>query len=178
MQEKMITPNIKTRSEKFLVAVWLLIPIAVLGTSIYGWAIKDVWGGLLVSCLPASLFASITAFVADFVRKPIASFSKRVWVAVAVMSLLAAITFAIQPTPDAVKGANTILTYVLLILAFPIALLVPFILMNTALLFPSGENLLGLVGMWLIFFVAGYVQWFVLLPCLWQKWILKVGTVR
>lgn len=166
----MIALNLKTRGEKFLVVAWLFIPVAVFGTSIYGWAIGDVWGGVLMSFLPASLFASIAAFVAAIVDAPLARFSKKVWVAVAVLSLLAAIMFASRPSSDAIRGADTILAYVLLILSFPVALLVPFILMGTASLWPDGESILGLVGMWLAFFVAGYVQWFVLLPWLWRKW--------
>ena len=166
----MIALNLKTRGEKFLVVAWLFIPVVVFGISIYGWVIGDVWGGLLMSFLPASLFASIAAFVATIVDTPVARFSKQVWVAVAVVSLLAAIMFASRPASDAIKGADTILAYVLLILAFPVALLVPFALMGTASLWPDGESILGLVGMWLAFFVAGYVQWFVLLPWLWHKW--------
>src|SRR5574340_844211 len=166
----MIALKLKTRSEKFLVVMWLLIPVVVLGTSVYGWGIGDVRGGLLVSFLPASLLTVTASFVATLVDGAVARFSKQVWVAVAVMALLAAIMFASRSAPDAVKGAETVLAYVLLILAFPVALLVPFVLIGLALLWPGGGSILGLGGMWLVFFVAGYVQWFILLPWLWRKW--------
>lgn len=166
----MIEPNRKTRGEKFLVLTWLLIPVVVFGISIYGWTIEDVWGGLLMSFLPAALFASVAALVATMVDTPMARFSKHVWVAVAVMSLIAAIMFASGPDPDAIKGADTVLAYVLLLLAFPVALLVPFILTGIASFWPEGEGVLRLVCMWVAFFVAGYLQWFVLLPWLCRKW--------
>jgi len=71
------------------------------------------------------------------------------------------------------------LVYAMLFLAFPVSLLVAglFSLMalfqeqfGVPLLDLIDSNYMGFVVMWLTFFLAGYVQWFVLLPWLWRKW--------
>lgn len=161
--------------EKFLMVSWLLIPVAVLSALVHGWDIDNVRGRLLVGCLPASLLASVSAFVATFVDKPIARFSKHVWVVVAVLSLLAAFLLASEDHPSAFKDTHTVLVYVLMLLAFPISSLVPFVLMGIGLWTDLG-GFSYLTMMWLLFVVPGYVQWFVLLPWLRRKGEGKPGT--
>ncbi len=67
----------------------------------------------------------------------------------------------------------------MLLLAFPVSLLVAGLFAALAMLQEQsgvplldwiGSNHLGLCVMWLAFFAAGYVQWFVLLPRLCRMW--------
>ena len=161
----------KSRGEKLLVLLWILMPTVVLFALCYGWSIGDLQGGLLMSFLPVSLLTVIATLIALIAESAVSKFSRWVWVAVSVAVLLAAMIFANRPMPDAIKGADTILAYVMLILSFPVALLVPLILTAIAPLWEEGTGgLVGLSGMWFAFFVAGYLQWFVLLPWLSRKW--------
>jgi hypothetical protein len=160
----------RSTGEKLVAVAWLLIPLMVLICCVYGSFIGDLRGGLLLGFLPASFLASIAVVRAVIVEDAAARISKRVWIVVGVMALLAAIVFVGRPDPEAIKGADTILAYVMLILAFPIALLVPFVLIGIESLWPGAESIFGLAGMWLVFFVAGYAQWFIVLPWLCRKW--------
>lgn len=159
----------KSRGEKLLAYLWLSIPVVLLVTSAYGWHIGDLPGGLLLSFLPASLLVVIAVVVTTIVDSPESGYSRWIWVAIGVAALLASIIFANQPITDAPKGADTILAYVMLILSFPVALLVPFVLMVITPLWNSSGTVIRLSGMWITFFVAGYLQWFVLLPWLCRK---------
>lgn len=163
--------GLNTRGGKLLAFLWFLIPNVVVGISIYGWSIGDISGGILLSFLPVSLLTVIAVVLSLIIEKPISKFSRWVWLAVSLAALFAAILFANRSIPDAIKGADTILVYIMLILSFPSALLVPLVLMAIApLLWGSGSGLVGLSGMWFLFVIAGYLQWFVLLPWLWRKW--------
>jgi len=76
---------------------------------------------------------------------------------------------------DAGEGTGTFLAYTMLILSFPLGLVVYAILAvllylihsNTGTSLPFG--IVYVVLFWSLIFVAGYVQWFVLLPLL-RKW--------
>lgn len=164
----------KTWGEKVLVLLWLLIPAVGIGASFYGWSIGDAPGGILLGFLPVSFLTVVSVIVALVVKSSMSRFSRPVWLVVSLAALFAAMIFASRPDPDAIKGADTILAYVMLILSFPFALIVPFILMVIApFLSGGGGNLIGLCGMWVFFVIAGYLQWFVLLPWLLSKWAAR-----
>jgi hypothetical protein len=101
---------------------------------------------------------------------------KIVWVLCSVVVLVATLA---RYTPGPASDIGVFLLYGMLFLAFPVSLLVAGLLALLALLQErSGVPLLDLIGsnyvgfavVWLMFFVAGYAQWFVLLPWLWRKW--------
>jgi hypothetical protein len=166
----MISLSFKKWNEKILIIAFFLIHVVMFAISIYGWTIGDVLGGVMLSCLPASLLASFVAFYTTFIEGSMGHFLKKIWIVVALISLLTALMFSNKSSPDAGQGAGILLTYVLLILAFPISLLLPFVLMTTPLSSLGDGTFLGLVGIWIFFFIPGYVQWFILLPWLWRKW--------
>lgn len=161
---------VQTYSEKLMILLWLLIPVVMLVVSVYGWSIGDLRGGFLVSFLPASVFTIIATAMALFIQSPFSRLARWIWLAVNVTALLAAIIYANREMPDALKGADMILTYVMLILSFPAALLVPSILMIITPLVENGTNLGGLCVLWAAFLLGGYLQWFMLYPWLWCKW--------
>jgi hypothetical protein len=101
---------------------------------------------------------------------------KIVWVLCSLAVLV--VTFVrYEPSPSSDIGV--FLVYGMLFLAFPVSLLVAGLFALLVLLQElSGVLLLDLIVsnyagfsvIWLTFFIAGYVQWFVLLPRLWCKW--------
>jgi hypothetical protein len=105
----------------------------------------------------------------------VSSVLKWFWLSCSIGVLL--LTFAIFDGTPATRDAEVVLLYGMLVLCFPVGQLVVVIFWLVGLLIettmhklviPAGY--LTLVVEWLIFFAAGYVQWFVLLPWLWRKW--------
>ena len=95
-----------------------------------------------------------------------------VWIALAATVLLLTL-FLFDGSPN--SDADVILAYGMLFLSFPISLVVSLI---SGTLGYAAFSLFGyvvtvsytniLVG-WLVFFIAGYWQWFTFLPWLWHK---------
>lgn len=101
---------------------------------------------------------------------------KIVWVLCSVAVLV--VTLA-RYAPGPASDIGVFLVYGMLFLAFPGSLLVAGLFALLALLQEQlgvplldliGSNYVGFCVIWLAFFVAGYMQWFVLLPWLWRKW--------
>lgn len=101
---------------------------------------------------------------------------KIVWVLCSVAVLAVTLT---RYAPDSASDIGIFLVYGMLFLAFPVSLLVAALVALLALLQEQlgvplldliSSNYVGFSVMWLMFFIAGYVQWFVLLPWLWRKW--------
>jgi hypothetical protein len=101
---------------------------------------------------------------------------KIIWILCAVSVL--AVTLA-RYSPDPGTDIGVFLAYGMLILAFPSSLLVIGLLTLLVMLQDrSGIQFLDALGsnyvsyslLWLAFFIAGYLQWFALIPFLWRKW--------
>lgn len=100
---------------------------------------------------------------------------KIVWVLCSVAVLAVTLT---RFAPDSASDIGIFLIYGMLFLAFPVSLPVAALFALLALLQEQlgvplleliSSNYVGFSVMWLVFFIAGYVQWFVLLPWLWRK---------
>ena len=109
---------------------------------------------------------------------------KIVWILCSVTVLAVTIS---RYSPGPASDIGIFLVYGMLFLAFPVSIPVAGLLALIALLQARlevplldiiGSNYVGFLVMWLAFFVAGYVQWFVLLPCLWRKWKTRRGALR
>lgn len=81
--------------------------------------------------------------------------------------------------PNSGSDIGIFLIYGMLFLAFPASLLVAAMFallamlqerLGVPLLDVIENNYGGFCLMWLIFFLVGYWQWFVLVPWLWRKW--------
>lgn len=101
---------------------------------------------------------------------------KMVWILCSVAVLVVTL---VRYAPGPSNDIGIFLVYGMLFLAFPVSLLVAGLFALTALLQDQlnvplldlfGSNYVGFTVMWLAFFVAGYLQWFVLVPWLWHKW--------
>jgi hypothetical protein len=104
---------------------------------------------------------------------------KFVWV---LCSLAVFVVTLAYYAPGKPSDIGVFFVYGMLFWAFPVSLLVAGLFALLALIQEqSGVPLLDLIGsnymgffvMWLAFFVAGYAQWFVLLPWLWRKWKIR-----
>ena len=101
---------------------------------------------------------------------------KWLWVLGAFLALLASL-LAYDGKPN--SDADLLLGYAMLTLSFPLGLVL------AAALSLLGQIAYAITGYvfttsyasiavtWLLFFIAGYLQWFVLLPWLWRKWKAK-----
>jgi hypothetical protein len=101
---------------------------------------------------------------------------KFVWILCCVFVLFISLT---QYESGASSDNGVFLVYSMLVLAFPASLLVAGLITLMVLLQESlgvplldliESNRVGLCVMWLSFCIAGYLQWFVMLPWLWRKW--------
>lgn len=106
---------------------------------------------------------------------------KTVWILCALVIFVVAVACY---TPDKSSDIGVLFVYGMLILAFPVSLLVAGLFALLALIQDqSGVPLLdyidstyaGFFVLWLAFFVAGFTQWFILLPWLWRKWKTRRG---
>ena len=87
------------------------------------------------------------------------------------------LTLAIYDGTPATRDAELVLLYGMLFLCFPVSQLVAvifwligFFVETTMHKLAIPTSYLTLVIEWLVLFIAGYLQWFVLLPWLWRKW--------
>jgi hypothetical protein len=97
------------------------------------------------------------------------------WLACSVGLLL--LTLSIYDGTPATRDAELVLLYGMLFLCFPVSQLVALVFWLICLLiaatmheFSIPVSYSTLVIEWLVLFIAGYFQWFVLLPWLWRKW--------
>ena len=93
------------------------------------------------------------------------------WIALAVISLVFCIYLVNISDPEAYKTADTVLLAVMGILAFPLSLVgFVFVFLYSSLVLPDRPtSAMDLVAFWGIFTVAGYVQWFMLIPMLLRR---------
>ena len=95
-----------------------------------------------------------------------------IWIALAVMVLFITLFFYDGKTNSDV---DTILAYGMFILSFPIGLLMAIFaggigyVANSLYGYVVPVSYLTIAIGWILFFVVGYLQWFVLVPFIWSK---------
>jgi hypothetical protein len=154
----------KGRADKALIGLLLLVPVLMLGMSVFGWSKGELMGWVGFGLLPASI-VTIGA-VALSVAKSSSAFglARATWLMMSLLTLLVSVVAASQPHVDSVAGAETLLAYSMLILSFPCGFVVPFFLMGITTAWPGWGGVGGLVGTGLCFATVGYLQWFHLAP--------------
>jgi len=105
------------------------------------------------------------------------SMFKRCWLICSIGVLL--FTIGIYDGTLATQNTISVMHYGMLFLCAPVAPLISIVVVligfflnevGIHIYFVIPTNYPTFVIEWLVFFVVGYVQWFVLLPCLWHKW--------
>ena len=98
---------------------------------------------------------------------------KWLWVLGAFLALLVSLAvYDGKPNSD----ADLLLGYAMLTLSFPLSLVLAAALSllghiayaTTGYVFTTSYA--SIAVSWLVFFIAGYMQWFLLMPWLWRKW--------
>jgi hypothetical protein len=99
--------------------------------------------------------------------------ARAIWTILA-LAVLAVTLYGFDGKPN--SDIDIVLMWSMLTLAFPMSLLVALIFTGVSILSESVFSTVipvsyaSIAITWLCFFVAGYWQWFVLLPWLWRKW--------
>ncbi len=98
-----------------------------------------------------------------------ANIVKAVWVSASLFVLYVTLD-AFTSTHAA--GVIDVLAWLMLILSFPAGLAVSAAYYALGAVFSTTveTSYLSLAFGWLVYFVLGYLQWFMLLPWLWRKW--------
>ena len=99
----------------------------------------------------------------------LAKIVKALWVGV---SLFVLVVTVVSYDDKSFSDIWIFLTWLMLILSFPAGLAVSAAHYALGAVFSTTveTSYLSLALEWLVYFVLGYVQWFVLLPWLWRKW--------
>ena len=99
----------------------------------------------------------------------VANVVRALWIAASLFVLVVTIYFYDgKPLSD----IWIFLTWLMLILSFPAGLVVSVAhyALGSTFSITVETSYLSLALEWLVYFVLGYLQWFVLLPWLWRKW--------
>ncbi|WAC74274.1 hypothetical protein OU995_06005 [Roseateles sp. SL47] len=101
---------------------------------------------------------------------------KSIWVLAAVAVLVSCLLlYDGKPNSD----AELLLGYGMMVLAFPLGMGITTVLGVLArVLFESTgyvftTSYVSMLVTWLMLFAVGYLQWFVLVPCLWRRWTAR-----
>jgi len=168
----------RTASEKALLALWCLPSGCLIGFLLFGIASNAPLAYLAFGFLPASVLSVISILLSYRIDRGTETVARWVWIAhaSALLGLVYLIAFTTQKSSG--LGASTILTYVLLISAFPVSILgiavmagvallvdhaLPALINDAAALGRAGETGF-LILTWFVVVLAGYWQWFILLP--------------
>lgn len=93
------------------------------------------------------------------------------WLVVAFLCLAYVQYILRSPASDAQTAAGSVLVLIMLILTFPAGYIaIGFIMLYSFVMPGRAMGPLDVVVFWSVFAVAGYLQWFKLLPYLIKKW--------
>lgn len=172
----MLGLNSADKSERFLGVVTL----AVLGTALLvvialpsaGLAVgEDIRGNLAYALMIASVLVDVSVVLTYASTAAIQRVACVAWSVLALGILALALYIISLNDPEAFKAADTVLIVTMSILTFPASLLsygVAFI--YSVLLTGNREtSAVDLLAYWALFAVAGYMQWFWLIPRVLRK---------
>src|SRR5687767_1876361 len=97
---KSATPP-KRWSDRILIILWTLIPITVVGVSLFGWRAGELLGAVAFSLLPAALLIVIAKIVAISKPSLLSKWATIAWWAMSLIALFAAIALAGRPLTGA-----------------------------------------------------------------------------
>lgn len=171
-------PSAKSPGQTALRAMWFLPSACLVGFLGTGLAADAPSAYLAVGFLPASVLAVIAVVASYWVGRGTEAIARRVWVGHCVVLLGFLLLTAATASRTPGMALTTVLTYTMLIAGFPASILLMLVMAGVTWAFdyltPSavgGPIIPGrivevgfVVLVWLAFFVAGYWQWFRILP--------------
>lgn len=157
-----------TRIGKILLGLWLLALLVFIIVPVVGWFQDEFLGSLAFVILPVAILLNASILLAQEVKRGSVEIAKVAWIGIAAVVLL--ITLSVFDGKE--SGDIWIFhTWAMLILSFPAGLAVSAVhyTLDIAFLMVVETSYLLLTLEWFVYFVFGYIQWFVLLPWLWRR---------
>ena len=171
-------PPLASRTHKVLMAIWFLPSVCLLGFLATGFAADAPSAYLAFGFLPASVLSALAVVGSYWVKRGTETVARWVWIShcLVLLGLLVAMATAANPSPG--LDMSTILTYVMLISAFPVSILVVMVMAGLGWLVDFGiPSLFGdpttqgrvvelgfVILAWLVYVLLGYWQWFSFFP--------------
>jgi hypothetical protein len=172
---------LRVRGGKVLITICLLILTILMVFPILGYFQGELLGNIAFSFLPAGILINISIILACKVKNGSQKIAKAGWVSLSVAIVVFALLLVNPKLPTAGEEIGMIIAYPMAILSFPSCFVVAYFYYGISYLldnlWPSGLINLGIINfyfsgfiLWLGFFIAGYLQWFKLLPFIVEKW--------
>lgn len=159
----------KTGNGKMLLLLWALTAIVLVAMPVLGSVHDEVAGNLAFGFLLGSALLNLSIIVAYKVGSESIQLAKAGWIGFGVVILgFALYRFDGQPNSD----IAVFLGWAMLVHAFPVGLIVSLLFAGISYFLYNSFSVDVKVGyfyllvVWLVFFAAGYLQWFKLLPSL------------
>jgi len=181
-----MTSNTRTRPHKVLLAIWLLPSACLVGFLVAGFASDASSAYLAFGFFPASVLTVLAVVGSCWVKRGTEMVARWVWTSHCLVLLGLLIAMAITASRSPGLDMSTVLTYAMLISAFPVSILVMLVVVGLGWLVDHTIPLLlgpavthgraveiGIVLLsWLAYALAGYWQWFRFLPSI----VRRLGT--
>jgi len=144
----------ETITGKFLILVLLVIPSTIVILALFGLAKSEFVGNVIFSVLVCSVLVNIAVLLTAKVGKGTLSIVRIYWILISLLILAIA---ASTISEALLFGMET--------LCFPASIIVNYIVyyIHTSSFYPTGSQFVNLFLTWLVFFIPGYIQWFILI---------------
>jgi drug/metabolite transporter (DMT)-like permease len=129
-----------------------------------GW--EEGLGNAAFGLLVIAVLVNASVITSYFLDAKYQTASQVVWLLAAVGCLALVLVVSAKDHPDALKDADTVLLYVMFALSFPLGLVAAVLTPALYTLADVWHGLIYLVLLWVALVVAGYLQWFKLMPYL------------
>jgi hypothetical protein len=136
---------------------------------LFGLYRRELAGFSLWGLLVAAVFVDIAVAISACAEKRIASTARLLWISVCVGVLCIGLIL-VDPTsnPKAASEIGQIIGFPMSVLTMPLGVIGSVLASKLPLIRPQ-DFYLGNIFDWMIFFIWGYLQWFFLLPYIFQK---------
>jgi hypothetical protein len=135
-------------------AVWVLVPFGDR---------EELLGNSAFALLVSAVLVNVAVIMSYWLAANRFAVMRGVWLILTVVCLIFTLAVSAQDIPSAQKDAGTVLTFTTFALSFPLGLLGALIL-SAVSQWMGPTSMVSLVGIWLLFVVLGYLQWFKLVP--------------
>lgn len=168
---------VKTKLGKLLLFLWLLFLLVLIGLLLLGSFQNEFLGNLAFSILPCSVLLNISVVIAHKVKCGSERLAQIVWIGFGLLVLGFLFLLVYLSGGKSGKDVGIVLFYGMFIYTFPVSIIVSLFFAGIAYILDEiypmmnySNNYLAVFFLWAIFFSAGYLQWFKLLPFLIEKW--------
>lgn len=158
--------TVRKRRAPWFVWLFCLAAAAVVWLAVVVAGREEELGNVAFGLLVTAILVNASVVTSYFLDAKYQTASQVVWLLAAVGCLALALVVSSKDHPDALKDADTVLLYVMFALSFPLGLVVAVLTPALYTLADIWHGLIYLVLLWVALVVAGYLQWFKLVPYL------------